>query len=208
MRAFKGQDFSDDIYSAQRLMNLVDLAVAHSMRASDLVSGLRMVGNAAQGSPSTGDTYLDAAGQLQLYYGGQFNPLEFTPFVVTLTNQSGGNLTAGDAVVGDTANDFSITTSAASILEPRVVGALAANVAAGGAAQVIVRGPGQVLCNCVTERPAGQFVNGPAVELGGVGCFLTADPVTDTTFGSAFFAETLETTPAAGVTLLWCWIWR
>lgn len=210
MKAYKGQDFSDNVVSAQRLNDLVDLAVGHTMRAADLVSGLRMVGNAAQGAPSTGDSYLDADGKLRLYYGGVFNQLEFTPLIVTLNNGHSGTLTAGDVVVGDTAADFSITVSSSANNNARVVGPLAANVAAGSPAQVVIRGPARCLCDCVGGPfTAGAYVFGPTTGARQVVSLLDQDPTnTPNTFGSAYYAELLENSPAAGVTLLWCWVWR
>lgn len=210
MRANKGSDFSDNVVTAQKLNDLVDLAMAHTMRAADLVSGLRMIGNAAQGSPTTGDTFLDSDGHLRLFYGGVFNQLEFTPFVVTLTNGSGGNLTAGDVVVGDTAADFSITFSASPNNNSRVTGVLKNNVAAGGAAEVIVRGPARALCDCVGgPYTAGAYAFGPTTGTRQVVSLLDQDPTnTPNTFGSAYYAELLENSQAAGITLTWVWVWR
>jgi hypothetical protein len=164
----------------------VDLASLNNVGNADLTSGVRLPATVQPNSPITGEVYVNDSqdvtffGQktihpLQFFYGGIWNDQESDLLYLTLTNNSGVDLVAGDVVVSDPVDDngFDIVRSTTDNRSP--LGVLLDDISNGSSGRVAYYGV--VLLNMsgiILPESAGKIVS----VIGGVGGFYNQNTAT------------------------------
>jgi hypothetical protein len=164
----------------------VDLASLNNVGNADLTSGVRLPTIVQPNSPITGEVYVNDSqdvtffGQktihpLQFFYGGIWNDQESDLLYLTLTNNSGVDLVAGDVVVSDPVDDngFDIVRSTTDNRSP--LGVLLDDISNGSSGRVAYYGV--VLLNMsgiILPESAGKIVS----VIGGVGGFYNQNTAT------------------------------
>lgn len=92
--------FTDNEISPDLLHRLVDQAqIGQFLISSKLVSGVDFLNLSSPAGAVDGDQFLNLTDQWMVRFGGAFSEFTLPTVIVTLTNSSGTQMTAGDAVI-------------------------------------------------------------------------------------------------------------
>jgi hypothetical protein len=202
-----GQDFSDNVVSAQRLNDLVDNASIYDIGPTCLATGIDLFRN-SQPSGDHGRAFIDDnTGHILFHNGATFVDLASDIITITLRNADTVTLQPSWVVManGGAPNTVRLVTSI--IPEHRVTGVAMDFIAPGQDGPICVRGIVPVAVVSIASSP-GAYLRGPTNTFP-----YAAIPFDDPTPGSgtfraAFFAMTLEPLTGAQLSTVMAYVWR
>lgn len=197
------------------LHQLVEDADLFDLETSELYSGSHLCLTTTLGAPTTGDAFINDEGVLSWYDGSSYTTAMPDPYTITVQNNEGSAITRGMAVIVDpttTAPTVKVKLSNSGNFDARVLGVVKdASIANGASGEVIVRGyMGDMVVEArSTELSAGAWIRGQGVRT--AYGYPEADPRSPTTYGSTFFAMSLEPVPdnsTSNFATIAAYIWR
>ena len=203
--------------TASMLNDHVDDALLYSVTSACSASGTNLAtiqGGASPPAGADGDPYVTTAGELKFHDGVDYESVVSSHIArtITLQNSSGQNMTAGDVVILDSAQDMGCCLSTSTVDCSKVIGVLKQNLVDTEWGEVYVRGICEVKIDTAFSTPA-RAPPGSLIACASASGMANSDASRSAVDAEGrFFGLTLGTVTGEGVggssALITCYVWK